>query len=163
MRQVSKQVRRIRIACLGLLVFGTAVAGFVHTAAAEDLRKTVETNNAKWAEAFNRGDAAGVAALYTEDATLMPPGASMVEGRQAIQDFWQKVIQSGLKDAALTTVNVQGNGDTAYEIGKVSLTAHLPGKDPQVISGKYVVVWKKGSDDMWKLHVDIWNSSMNPR
>jgi ketosteroid isomerase-like protein len=29
----------------------------------------------------------------------------------------------------------------------------------QPISGKYVVVWQKGGDGVWKLHVDIWNSS----
>jgi uncharacterized protein (TIGR02246 family) len=110
--------------------------------------------------AFNQGDAAAVAALYTDDATLMPPNSAMIEGRQGVQDCWQGAIQSGLKDASLTTVEVRASGETAYEIGKCSLTAHAQGKDPQVVSGKYVVVWQKGSDGAWKLHVDIWNSSM---
>ena len=35
--------------------------------------------------AFNRGDAAAVAALYTEDATLLPPGADMLTGRGVAQ------------------------------------------------------------------------------
>jgi hypothetical protein len=38
---------------------------------------------------FNAGDIASVAALYTEDAVVLPPGADMVEGRSAIQAFWK--------------------------------------------------------------------------
>jgi uncharacterized protein (TIGR02246 family) len=159
MKHVSNNVRNIGIVFTLLLVLGITMA-FVKTVAAEDVRQAVEAGNAKWQEAFNQGDAATVAALYTDDATLMPPNSEMIEGRQGIQDFWQGAIQSGLKDASLTTVSVHASGETAYEIGKFSLTAHAEGKDPQVVSGKYVVVWQKGGDGMWKLHVDIWNSSM---
>ena len=27
-----------------------------------------------------------------------------------------------------------------------------------MIKGKYVVVWKKGSDGTWRLYRDIWNA-----
>nr|NIO33253.1 DUF4440 domain-containing protein [Gemmatimonadota bacterium] len=29
-----------------------------------------------------------------------------------------------------------------------------------VEQGKYLVVWKRGEDGNWKLHADIWNTSM---
>jgi len=35
----------------------------------------IEAVNAKWIELFNKGDFAGVASLYTEDATAFPPGS----------------------------------------------------------------------------------------
>ena len=38
----------------------------------------------QFAETFNRGDTAGVAAFYTEDAYLLPPGAEMAKGRTAV-------------------------------------------------------------------------------
>ena len=142
-----------------LLALGVTILGST-TVAAEEVRQAVESGNAKWMAAFNQGDAAAVAALYTDNAILMPPNSGMVEGRQGVQDFWQGAIQSGLKGAALTTVSVQVSGETAYEIGKFSLSVYAEDKEPQAISGKYVVVWKKASDGMWKLHVDIWNSSM---
>lgn len=160
MRQAPKHVRNVGIVFTLILVLGITTAAFVQPVAAEDVRQAVEAGNAKWMAAFNQGDAAAVAALYTDDATLMPPNSATIEGREGVQDFWHGAIQSGLKDASLTTVSVQASGETAYEIGKFSLTAHSPGKDPQVVSGKYVVVWQKGSDGAWKLHVDIWNSSM---
>jgi ketosteroid isomerase-like protein len=45
----------------------------------------IEAVNAKWIEFFNKGDFAGVASLYAEDATAFPPGSSMVKGRAAIE------------------------------------------------------------------------------
>ena len=38
----------------------------------------IEAVNAKWIDFFNKGDFAGVASLYTEDATAFPPGSGMV-------------------------------------------------------------------------------------
>ena len=37
----------------------------------------IEAMNAKWIDFFNKGDFAGVASLYTEDATAFPPGSGM--------------------------------------------------------------------------------------
>ena len=34
----------------------------------------IEAVNAKWIDFFNKGDFAGVASLYIEDATAFPPG-----------------------------------------------------------------------------------------
>ncbi|MCI0693058.1 SgcJ/EcaC family oxidoreductase [candidate division KSB1 bacterium] len=124
------------------------------------VRKAIEAGNAKWVEAFNRGDAAGVAALYTDNAALLPPNSEMIQGRQGIQNFWNGGFQMGLKDAALTTVDVGGNGDTAFEIGKYTLKIQPAGQEGMSDSGKYVVVWKRQVDGTWKLHADIWNSSM---
>lgn len=64
----------------------------------------------------------------------------------------------GIKDAVLTTVNVSGAGDYAYEIGKFLLTIQPSGQAAMQQAGKYVVVWKKTAAGSWQLHVDIWNS-----
>jgi uncharacterized protein (TIGR02246 family) len=124
------------------------------------VRKAIEEGGAKWAEAFNRGDATDVAALYTEDATLLPPNSEIIQGRQGIQDFWNGGIQMGLKDISLTIVNIGGSGDTAYEIGKYNLKIQPADQEGMTDSGKYLVVWKRQADGTWKLHVDIFNSSM---
>ena len=129
MRHASEYVMRVLVVCTAIGTLGIALMNF-QTSAAEDVRKAVEAGNAKWMAAFNRGDAAAVAALYTDHATLMPPTSAMIQGRQGVQEFWQGAIQDGVKDALLTTVEVQASGDTAYEVGKFSLTAHPQGQDP---------------------------------
>jgi uncharacterized protein (TIGR02246 family) len=122
------------------------------------VRQTIEAGNAKFGEAVRQGDGAAMAALYTEDATLLPPDSGMIKGRDGIEAFWKGALQMGIKESVLTTVDVSGDGDLAYEIGTFALKIQPEGQEPIEQKGKYVVVWKKTADGVWKLHVDIWNS-----
>ena len=124
-------------------------------ASAQDKATIVKLNDA-WAAAFNKGDASAVAAMYTEDAFVLPPGAEMVKGRAAIEAFWRQAAQQ-MGDAKLTTVDVLPLGPrAAREIGTVSLKSKS--QPPQEITAKYAVVWRKVGDK-WKLATDIWNTS----
>ena len=124
-------------------------------ASAQDKATIVKLNDA-WAAAFNKGDASAVAAMYTEDAFVLPPGAEMVKGRAAIEAFWRQAAQQ-MGDAKLTTVDVLPLGPrAAREIGTVSLKSKS--QPPQEITAKYAVVWRKVGGK-WKLATDIWNTS----
>ena len=118
-------------------------------------KAAIEKLNEVWTAAFNKGDAAAVAALYTEDAYVLPPGSAMVNRRAAIEAFWRQAAQQ-MTDAKLTTVDVLPLGrSAAHEIGTVTLKTKS--QPPQEIAGKYVVVWRKIGRD-WKLATDIWNT-----
>ena len=118
-------------------------------------KATIEKLNDVWTAAFNKGDAPAVAALYTEDAYVLPPGSAMVKGRAAIEAFWRQAAQQ-MSDAKLTTVDVLPLGrSAAREIGTVTLKTKS--QPPQEVVGKYVVVWRKIGRD-WKLATDIWNT-----
>jgi uncharacterized protein (TIGR02246 family) len=114
----------------------------------------IEAVNAKWVDFFNKGDFAGVASLYTEDATAFPPGSSMVKGRAGIEAMWKHMAEQ-VSDPKFTTLDVKPLGPSAArEIGTFALKTKGPA--PQEVYGKYLVVWEKiGSD--WKLAADIWN------
>jgi uncharacterized protein (TIGR02246 family) len=114
----------------------------------------IEAANAKWVDFFNKGDFAGVASLYTEDATAFPPGSGMVKGRAAIGTMWKNMAEQ-VTDPHVTTLDVKPLGaSAAREIGTFSLKTKGPA--PQEVTGKYVVVWEKVGGD-WKLAIDIWN------
>jgi uncharacterized protein (TIGR02246 family) len=131
-----------------------AVLAFYATAGMAQNKATIDKLNDSWAAAFNKGDAAAIAAMYTDDATVLPQGGAMVKGHTAIQDFWAKTI-TDLSDAKLTTVELHTMGEVmAYEIGTV--TAKTKASPPQDVAGKYVVVWRR-SGLSWKLAVDIFN------
>jgi uncharacterized protein (TIGR02246 family) len=118
-------------------------------------KATIEKLNDVWTAAFNKGDDAAVAALYTEDAYVLPPGSAMVKGRAAIEAFWRQAAQQ-MTDAKLTTLDVLPLGrSAAREIGTVTLKTKS--QPPQEVVGKYVVVWRKIGRD-WKLATDIWNT-----
>jgi uncharacterized protein (TIGR02246 family) len=119
------------------------------------LRAAIAASIAQFTAAFSRGDAAGAAAMYTADGQVLPPNSEIVSGTQAIQTFWQGVIHMGITTVHLDTVEVDGDGHTAYEVGKFI----LQGAEGQVMdTGKYVVIWKQEAGQ-WKLHRDIFNSS----
>jgi ketosteroid isomerase-like protein len=64
-------------------------------------------------------------------------------------------MDMGIKAVKLETVEVERDGNTAYEVG----TFTLQGAEGQVLdAGKYVVIWKQEAGQ-WKLHRDIFNSS----
>jgi uncharacterized protein (TIGR02246 family) len=108
----------------------------------------------QWGAAFNKGDAAAVAAMYTDDAYVLPAGAPVVHGRDDIQKFWGAAMQQ-LSDVKCTAVDVKPLGRSgAREIGTCSFKTK--GATPQDGALKYAVVWQK-VNGQWMLNTDIWN------
>jgi uncharacterized protein (TIGR02246 family) len=140
---------------LRIMLFGVCLSLATSAALAQD-KATIEKLNNAWTAAFNKGDAQAVAAMYAEDAYVLPPGSDIVKGRAAIEAFWRQAAQQ-MTDAKLTTLDVLPLGrNAAREIGTVSLKTKS--QPPQEIVGKYAVVWRK-IDGRWKLATDIWNTN----
>jgi uncharacterized protein (TIGR02246 family) len=118
-------------------------------------KATMQKLNDRWAEAFNKGDAATVAAMYTEDAYVLPAGAAMVKGRPAIEAMWRQNMRQ-IDNVKCTTIDVKPfGGSAAGEIG--TCTFKTKAQPPQDGALKYAVVWRK-EGGQWKLLQDIWNS-----
>lgn len=129
--------------------------GLVATPVLAQSKTEIQQLNDQWSAAFNKGDAAGVAAMYAQDAYMLPAGAPMVKGRAAIEGFLKQITQQ-LGDFKLTTLDVEPLGpDAALEIG--TATFKTKGQPPQDGAVKYAVVWQKEGGS-WKLLQDIWNS-----
>ena len=135
-----------------IILMTAFVVGLIAPASAQ--KAEIEAVNAKWIEFFNKGDFAGVASLYTTDATAFPQGSAMVQGEAAIGAMFKSMAEK-VGDPKLTTLDVKSLGpNTAREIGTFSFKTKAP--SPQEVTGKYVVVWEKVGND-WKLSSDIWN------
>ena len=142
------------------------VIGFVSIAllsaspilAADSVRSEIEAANKIFEAAVSRSDGPGVAALYTDNAQLLPAQSDFVTGTEAIGQFWQAAFDSGMKGVSLVTMEVEKQGDTAYEVGELDIL----GADGTVLDhAKYIVIWKKEGSS-WKLHRDIWTTSAVP-
>lgn len=119
------------------------------------IRQQIDTNNAAFVAALRQGDSAGMAAVYTEDAQVLPPGAPVISGKAAIQHFWQGALEMGVGDGTLETLELEVQGDLVAEVGQGVLKT----KAGEVIdTAKYIVLWKQ-ENGAWKWHRDIYNSS----
>ena len=143
-------------------VFVAALTALSACAAIEEMPDPaagIAASNIVLEATFNSGDAAGMAAIYTEDAALLPPDMAQIDGREGIQALWQSFMDAGVSDLDVTTVELEVHGASASEVGTFTLTAP-DGKGGRVtVGGKYIILWQLGDDGVWRLHRDIWNSN----
>jgi uncharacterized protein (TIGR02246 family) len=123
----------------------------------EDVAQAIAVSATAFSRALEAGDAATMAAQYTEDATLIPPSGRLVTGRDAIQQFWTpgnpdfKTLRHGL-----TTDRLEVSGDVAIEVGTWSQRGQLRDEEPTESSGRYLVVWRRETDGKWRMQFDSW-------
>ena len=108
-----------------------------------------------WVLRYTANDAAGIAALYTEDAQLLPPDQEIVSGRAAIQEFFARTNPPGSAVIEIATVETHVLGDYAHRQGSFLLKG--PGGQT-VRAGKFLELWKK-VDGQWLIHRDMWSAN----
>lgn len=116
--------------------------------------EAIQAANQALMKAFAQRDAAAVAALYTDDAVVMPADQVAVAGTAAIQAFWQSTMDAGVTGIEVTTGEVEVHGRLAIETGGYKM---YNSDGVRLEAGKYLVVWVSAKGE-WKLHRDIWNS-----
>ncbi len=119
-------------------------------------QSTSDTNR-QFEAAFNRGDAAGAAAVYTADGKVLAPDTPMITGAKNIQGYWQAVMDMGGKSVTLRTLNLDELGDTAVETGAATLNIQTESGDTVQAEAKFIVVWKRQADGAWKWDLDCFN------
>ncbi len=142
-----------------LCVVAMLALGATGVACADDLKATIMAADAAWSAAFAKGDAKAVAAIYSVDGQILAEGSDPVKGTADLTKFIQGVFDEGASSVALTTLEVVGQGRYATEVGSYVMKDKA-GKE--IDHGKYMELWRleKG---VWKLHRDIFNSSVPPK
>jgi len=128
--------------------------------ALDEIKLAMAANNNLFnTEVFGNRNFAALDQIYTSDARILPPGAPMISGREAIKKFWSDLIQSvNARSAVLATVDLMLAGDGLVEIGRATLTIEPQGQSATQMEVKYVVYWRQ-EGGRWKWHVDIWNQN----
>jgi ketosteroid isomerase-like protein len=139
-------------AILGYAILSPAV----HAQQPAAARAAIDAANKQFIAAGAKGDAAGIASVYSEDANAFPPNEPIVKGRAAIQKMWQGAIDMGVAKIDLTTTEVEADGKLAYESGTYAM---LDKAGKALDRGKYCVVWKN-VNGKWMLHRDIWSTDL---
>lgn len=145
------------LACAGLAAAGCQSQTELVLAQADEaaIRQAFETA----LKAAAAGDAAAWAAVYAEDAVLLPPHGASVQGREAIRT-WIAALPP-LSDVRGDVAELEGRGDVAYVRGSYSMKIAVPGAPvPVDEKGKYLEIWRRQADGSWKLARDMFNSDL---
>lgn len=121
----------------------------------DQIHSEIEQLNEGFMNAYNRGDARGIAALYAKNGMVLPPNADMVSGSQQIESFWQGMMSMGVKGIKLQVLEAEQHEDTAIEVGRATI---LDERNVALDEVKYLVIWKR-ENGAWKLYRDIFNSN----
>ena len=119
------------------------------------LAQALADMRARFVAALSRADAEALAALYTEDATLLPPAAAPISGREAIRRFWQAGLDAGIVAIRLEPTRLDHDTRLAYELGRYELQLEPPASRTIIDRGNYVLVHSRQGDHSWRRRVEI--------
>lgn len=141
--------------CRAIALAGAALLVVTTPLIAEDA-SDLTSRAASWQAEYNAGNLEAVAGMYTEDACRIPPNAETVTGRDAILEFIRDGVEMGLAQIAISVIEAESSGDTAWARG----TYELSGPDGEHVDhGEWMNV-SKMIDGEWLIYCDIWNSDM---
>ena len=95
-----------------------------------------------WRSAYNRGDAAGVASLYSEDGYYLSAHI-LAHGRGAIEAYWRRGIAAGGHVDFIKPLTVFASGDLGYSAGTYQAT-----NAGVTVDGRVLLVFRK-IDGKW--------------
>ncbi|OAJ72054.1 hypothetical protein A7976_07690 [Methylobacillus sp. MM3] len=117
----------------------------------------VTEGNAAWNAAFNAANAEALAALYTSDATLVPPTGTTVKGTAAIQEFWSGLFKAGFKDHKIDLVSVRQEGDLTIAVAKWQATGPTDNGTTKQYGGQLVNILQTQKDGQARSILHTWN------
>ncbi len=152
----------ISIACMTIILFAGCGGGSNTTTstASGDTAELQQAINA-YNETVAKGDIKGRADAYTDDAMMMPNGWDIIKGKAEVQ----KVVASGGDSAVyqikdLEQVEIKVCGDIGYTVNRFSYSFNFKNQPPQWHKSKSINIWARQPGGSWKLHAELWNSSV---
>ena len=124
---------------------------------AEDRDKILALSHQAAAD-FQDGRRAAWAAVYAEDGQLMPPNATTVKGKEAIQAFGESFPD--MQELTFHDFELSGEGDTAISVSAISM--RMVGEDGATITdtAKQLVVLRRQADGEWAVTHAMFNSDL---
>ena len=112
----------------------------------------VQDLNRQFINAWNDKDSTKIISLLADDAHFLQ-GSTHFKGKAEVADKWVRETLPTLTDLKTNVVSSESDSHIAYEAGTFSVDVlPLNPKDPHAFGeGNYILLWKKGGDNTWKL------------
>lgn len=122
------------------------------------IQAEIQALNASFDQAFNSKSAQAVAALYADNAVVMPaPAGTPVIGVEAIQVFFAGLIDAGVIEHKLTILETVVDVNLAYQRGNWGGAMVDEQGVKNTFGGNVHLVYRKQADGGWKAVTHIWN------
>lgn len=122
----------------------------------DEARSAILAASAAFSRAYVEGDMETLAALYTEDAVLLPPGR-VVRGREAIARYFAPRPGRRNLSHSMRPDDLRIHGDTAVDSGTWTNVWQTGDGEPRRAEERYLVVWRRGDDGRWRIEYDMWH------
>ena len=117
----------------------------------------IAEGRAVFVDALRHGDARAAGSVYADTARLVAPSADLIEGREAIEAFWQAGFDAGVVDVELETTTVERRGRMADELGRYALRLRPAAGGTVIDRGRYVLVLEEQDSGSWRRAVEMFN------
>ncbi len=121
------------------------------------IEDAIRDTDARFTEAFNRGDLAAVVALHSADALLLGPDSPAERGGQAVEEGFREMLDAGWKNIEIGSVQIGSGGDLGYHVGTFAANVPMEGGSDQRVTGKFLDIYKPDAAGSWKIHVTMFN------
>jgi uncharacterized protein (TIGR02246 family) len=118
-----------------------------------NLKSIVESANAEWNKALNRGNVKMLASLYTENATVSAGNGETLAGRNEIEALFKSFVENGVHNHTLEIVEIGGSDNIIYQVSKWNAN----GPESSSFGGITMSVLEKNSDGKWHINSHVWN------
>lgn len=149
-------LRRALISSVMVVGLATAAPAQTISAVAEQEARQVSDELVKKFETFyNEGNPAGIAALFTADASYATPAGVLLSGRQALESAFSNRIKTGWTKETIKIREAHAFGDTIWGLGEYTLIGSrlIAG---QRLTGYFAQVLVRDGDT-WRIRMLIAN------
>ncbi|MCH8031777.1 MAG: DUF4440 domain-containing protein [Bacteroidetes bacterium] len=109
-------------------------------------------------EAYMAGDIEALVAVYAEDGIAAPGGRDFIRGHDALFELWSLPEGRVVTHHQAIPEELRVEGDMAYDWGYYEGAVTQDGEARPPFRGKYLVVWQRDPDGVWRIAHDMWNS-----
>lgn len=116
------------------------------------VENNVQALNKQFIDAWNSKDSEKIISFLADDIHFLQ-GSTHFSGKAEVSQKWVRETLPTLSDLKTYTVSSTIDDKTAYEAGtySVDVLPDTPQEPRGVGEGNFILLWKKGADDTWKL------------
>lgn len=125
---------------------------------AEEQAKLVLSLDSMYSHHIEKQQADSLSNTFLSDAILLSPSEAETKGINAIKEWYQNSFDYGLKTVQFKSTNISGDNNHIIEIGQSTVGLMLGDADTLSYENyKYIHVWTKQENGVYKLSRDMWN------